>query len=105
MLIAGGESTLSSNPGVNPIQTAETFDPTSTTFTATLNQMTQPREYFTSTLLNSGKVLLAGGHCNSLTQITATADIYDPTANTFTLTVGATPLAAGTYNETVTSTP
>ena len=64
--------TSSSNPGVNPIQTAETFDPTSTTFTATLNQMTQPRELFTATLLNSGNVLLAGGDYNNLAQITAT---------------------------------
>jgi hypothetical protein len=89
VLIAGGDSTLSSNPGINPIQSAETFDPTSTTFTATANQMTQPREWFTSTQLNSGKVLLTGGHYNSLTQVTATADLYDPTANTFTPTVGS----------------
>lgn len=89
VLIAGGDSTLSSNPGVNPIQTAETFDPTSTTFTATLNQMTQPRELFTATLLNSGNVLLAGGDYNNLAQITATADIYDPTANAFALTASS----------------
>jgi Galactose oxidase, central domain len=90
VLVAGGDTVSPFvAPPMSPIQTAETFDPTSSTFTATVNQMTQPREAFTSTLLNSGKVLLTGGLYDSATHVTATADIYDPSANTFVHTAGS----------------
>ncbi len=78
VLIAGGSGDT----------TAEIFSPASGTFTATANNMTAARSFHAATLLNNGQVLLVGGEDSSLANIPtlSSADIYDPTAKTFTTT-------------------
>ena len=53
-------------------------------FTAT-GSMTVPRFSHTATLLNDGKVLIAGGMTQTFSP-TATAEVYDPLTGTFTAT-------------------
>ncbi len=65
------------------IASAEIFDPVSNTFTPT-NDMNEPRNGHTSTLLPNGKVLLAGGWNQQ--GRTATAELYDPLTGTFEYT-------------------
>jgi WD40 repeat protein len=69
----------------NNLATAELFDPTTGTFTAT-SPMAAPRWVHTATLLDhgpaatNGRVLLAGGPRNN------TAELFDPATGTFTTT-------------------
>jgi hypothetical protein len=85
VLIAGGVPADSSVP----TPTAELFDPTTGAFTAT-GTMTTAREQHTATLLDNGKVLITGGQSpvtgSSNLQLTATAEIYDPSSATFSPT-------------------
>ncbi len=71
VLVAGGVND-SKNLGV--IATTEIYDPSTGLWTAT-GSMTMPRYSHTATLLNNGKVLVAGGF-NGL--VLNTAEIYDP---------------------------
>ncbi len=64
---------------------ALTFNVFAHGFQATGN-MTTAREYHTATLLNNGKVLIAGG--NDGTNALATAEIFDPATGIFTPTAG-----------------
>ena len=88
--------------GTTALQTAELFDPNSNTFTLTDelggSQMNAARTLHTATFLtNSGtyKVLIAGGEgVAGVAQ--ASAEIFDPTTNTFTLT---TDLGGTTMND------
>jgi hypothetical protein len=57
VLVAGGNNADDSENGV---ASAELFDPTTGTFTAT-GSMRLPRSFFTATLLSDGEVLVAGG--------------------------------------------
>jgi hypothetical protein len=92
VLIAGG---LDSSG--NPLNTAEVYDPTGGSFTATTGNMNSPRAFHTATLLTTGPlagdVLVAGGLANdmsgssSLGDTLDTADIYDPSSKTFTPTL------------------
>ena len=75
VLLTGGMDSLG-----NPLQSAELFS--AGTFAVTGN-MTTPREFHTATLLQSGDVLVAGGD-----DVGGTAELYDPTAKTFTQTAG-----------------
>ncbi|MDI3463514.1 MAG: branched-chain amino acid ABC transporter, amino acid-binding protein [Nitrospira sp.] len=84
VLITGGFSS-STHPGP-ALNTAELYNPITNTFTALIGRMVSTRTSHTATLLPDGKVLLAGG------QITGndgngndSAELYDPTTQTFTV--------------------
>ncbi|MDQ6860259.1 MAG: hypothetical protein M3032_03775 [Verrucomicrobiota bacterium] len=90
MLVAGG--------GVaGEIGTAELYDPTAGTWSATGN-LKIPRAFHTATLLSNGKALIAGGLANS-GGMQRTAELYDPASGTWTLTGS---LAAGREYHTAT---
>ena len=59
------------------------------TWTATSNTMTITRSAHTATLLNDGRVLIAGGEhpAGASTTRLSTAEIFDPTTNTFAPTM------------------
>lgn len=81
VLIAGGGSG-------GAISSAEIYDPSAKTFTPTGN-MHVGRFYFTATLLNSGRVLVAGGVCDLQGCIgtdTSSAELFNSATGTFTLT-------------------
>jgi hypothetical protein len=85
VLIAGGFG-----PGASELprlSSAELYDPQSRTFTAT-GSMSVGRVRHTATLLNDGRVLIAGGEDGSGGGGAATesAELYDPAAGTFALT-------------------
>ena len=87
VLIAGGYSCDSSGNCAS-LKSAEIYDPVAGTFSSAGN-MTTDRYAHTMTLLNSGKVLIAGGEtCTSSTSCTAlnSAELYNPVAGTFTAT-------------------
>src|SRR5438552_5860684 len=73
VLVAGGSDAN------GPLASAEIFDPASpiTGFRPLTNTMGAARSGHTATLLNSGKVLIAGG------DDTGTAEIFDPAGETF----------------------
>jgi N-acetylneuraminic acid mutarotase len=92
VLVAGGAQNSGATGAYN---TAEFYDPTTNVWTATANTMSSERgEFPTATLLNDGDVLVAGG-VDSTSAPQASADIYDPTTNSFTpaaeMEVGSTP--------------
>ncbi|MGA8305816.1 MAG: kelch repeat-containing protein [Candidatus Acidiferrales bacterium] len=68
----------------NAIATAELFDLNNQSFTPTKGNMETPRAFQTATLLKDGTVLVTGG--NNGTGPLATAELYDPTAGTFSPT-------------------
>jgi hypothetical protein len=78
VLVTGGTTPTSSGLGS---QSAEIYDPTGGTFTAT-GSMAIPREHQTATLLPSGQVLLAGGDPAE----SSVAELYDPTSASFAAT-------------------
>ncbi len=79
VLIAGGRS---SNLGTSYLATAELFNPATGTFTAT-GTMTSARIYHSATLLSNGLVLIAGGRADGATFLN-TAELYNPATGTFT---------------------
>ncbi len=86
VLIAGGFQYPTSS-----LASAELYDPTSQTFTATTGSMTIARtpaenEPIPATLLTNGTVLFEGGETPNTNSPLATAEIYDPVAQTFTAT-------------------
>jgi Putative Ig domain/Galactose oxidase, central domain len=64
--------------------TAELFNLTNQSFTAAKGNMETPRAFHAAILLNDGTVLVTGG--NDGTSSLATAEVYDPTAGTFSPT-------------------
>ena len=80
VLVAGGLDPSQTNA------TADLFDPSSGNFAATGN-MTEPRFYHAASILSDGTVLISGGSdIVPGSRAKATAEIYDPTAATFTAT-------------------
>jgi hypothetical protein len=92
VLVAGGESDVASNPRVysalsSALASSELYDPSTGEFTPTGN-MTTSRVWHTATLLNNGKVLIAGGFSprGNNCCIVASAELYDPSTGTFSET-------------------
>jgi Galactose oxidase, central domain/Kelch motif len=87
VLILGGESVTSDNGcggSDTPISQAEMYDPASGSF-AQAASLQVGRTLQTATLLNDGRVLVAGGS-NSSSAPLASAEIYDPATGAFMLT-------------------
>jgi len=78
--------------------TAELFNPATGAFSPTSSNPNLARTYHTATLLQNGKVLIAGGQIPGQ-QDTSTVELYDPTAETFTL---AGNMSGPRYNHTAT---
>lgn len=74
-------------PATMNSKTADMFDPVSSTFTPVVGVMTTERTEFTGSLLNDGRVLLAGGLDSSFTNI-GTAETFDPATKLFSATMG-----------------
>ena len=88
VLVAGGEDDTGLTRGV-----AELYNPPAGTFT-TSGSIVLARSLHTATLLANGKVLIVGGLDNNGTptsEITATAELYNPSTGTFTST-GSLPM-------------
>jgi hypothetical protein len=72
--------------GTLTLGSAELYDPVAATFTAT-GTLTITRQNHTATLLKSGDVLVSGGEsANDPNTVLRSAELYDPTAGTFTVT-------------------
>src|SRR5579885_937675 len=96
VLAAGGCATFFCNSAV---ASAELYNPTAQAWSTTAS-MSTPRVSHTATLLNNGKVLVAGG-CTAPSQCTALAsvEIYDPSSQTWS---PAGSLNVGRYSHTAT---
>ncbi len=81
VLIAGGAEGGGDNGG---LVTAELYDPSTGTFTAT-GDMETVQVFDAVTLLNNSNVLFAGGFGTSRPPV-PTAELYDPSSETFTAT-------------------
>ncbi len=68
-----------------PTNHVDLFDPGMGTFAAT-GSMTGPRFAHTATLLQDGKVLVAGGTVDTNSNVPQAAEIFDPGTDTFTAT-------------------
>src|SRR5438477_6914109 len=84
VLITGGYAL---DRGAAPLATAEIYDPSTGTFTATRGNMSVAR-LSSATLLRDGRVLIAGGNVCDNVSCTAlhSAEVYDPTTDSFTAT-------------------
>lgn len=80
-LLADGRVLVISGTGTMP--SAEIYDPATGSWTLVAAPLV-PRHDATATLLNDGRVLLAGGHAAG--GVTTHAELYDPVANTWTAT-------------------
>jgi Abnormal spindle-like microcephaly-assoc'd, ASPM-SPD-2-Hydin/Galactose oxidase, central domain len=85
VLVAGGFDSAG-----NPQNAAMLYNPATGTFTAT-GSMTTTRAFFTATFLDpavvsahGGEILIAGGDGGGLPTGGGTAELFDPTTNTFT---------------------
>jgi hypothetical protein len=67
---------------------------------ATAGSMSTPRSQFTAVLLQSGKVLLAGG-LDDLGRALASGEVYDPSTGTFTSTANNMPNKASNFTATL----
>ncbi len=81
VLVTGGNANLLAS---DSLTSAELYNPATGTFTPTGN-MNVGHNFHTATLLDNGKVLIAGGITTSNAAI-PTAELYDPATGTFSLT-------------------
>lgn len=84
-LITGGMRADTDSDGWIQVESNEIYDPQSGQFTPT-GSMSHPRDSAFSTLLADGTVLIAGGyneHDGGTRYYVQTAEIFDPTTNTF----------------------
>jgi hypothetical protein len=91
VLVAGGLSSTSGSGSSGPdpaSQSAEIYDPGTGTFTKLAAPLLAPRSMSTATLLQDGKVLIAGGldTAGSGGAMLTSAELYDPATQTFTKT-------------------
>ena len=84
VLIAGGTSADESSPN---LKSAERYNPATGVFVLTKGHMVFARAYADCTALPNGTVLITGGIDNSLKAL-ATAEIYDPSTDSFSQTAG-----------------
>ena len=84
VLIAGGSSRIGRNAPTK-LSCAEVYDPAAKSFKLTGCSGTA-RDEHTATLLNNGKVLIAGGKANPPGGYLASAELYDPATRAFTPT-------------------
>lgn len=88
VLVAGGITGPFSSPPV-PVGSAEIYDPATGAWTATTTGMREARFGHSATLLDGGKVLVAGGIASRDAQTSmalASAEIFDPATGEWTLT-------------------
>jgi hypothetical protein len=95
VLLAGGQSRTATDPVY--LSTAALFTPGADSFAAT-TPLGTARAGAVAELLDNGRVLVAGGRGAT---VVATAEVYDPTAATFTPTAGS----MGSPRESFTVTP
>jgi hypothetical protein len=81
VLVVGG---IDASDGFDNLATAELYDPATAKFTPT-GSVAQGRAHHTATLLNDGRVLIAGGYGGGTLSLKS-AEIYDPATGRFTAT-------------------
>lgn len=88
-LLKSGKVLLTGGKGAGgELASAELYDPATDTFAATTGSMLTARAFHTATLLNDGTVLITGGldpAGDASGTPVASAEIYDPATNSFTL--------------------
>jgi Kelch motif/Galactose oxidase, central domain len=92
VLVAGGG--VDGEVGIQPLASAELYDPVSASWTATGSMHAVRGRLPTDTLLLNGTVLAAGGCCAGMGYL-ASAELYDPGSGTWTATANMDGARAG----------
>lgn len=80
VLVIGGYNTV-----LGSLRTVEVYHPQTDTFSLLPSSLSTPRELFTATALDGGGVLVVGGFNTHAHVTQATAELFDPHAQTWTL--------------------